>query len=93
MILVTCTCIPASGDALLLLAVLLQFGVGLYSYLWPKATLEHRVALGPYHRFLGLTVWTASLATMAVRGRATDLKVGGQGIGVVLKMGGRTTGR
>jgi hypothetical protein len=53
---------------LLLVVLFVQFGIGFYSYLWPKASLEQRAALGPYHRFLGLAVWTSSLAAMAVSG-------------------------
>lgn len=45
---------------------MVQFLLGLYSYLWPKASLEFRVSLGPYHRFLGLAVYSCGLAAMAV---------------------------
>lgn len=43
-----------------------QFLGGLYAYLWPKAPLPTRVALGPVHRFTGAAIWVCGLATMAV---------------------------
>jgi hypothetical protein len=41
--------------------------VGFGSYLWPTIAIEHRVALGPLHRFLGLAVYGTGMAAAAVR--------------------------
>ena len=42
-----------------------QFALGFAAYLWPKFSLATRVALGPIHRFLGLSTWGLGLATAA----------------------------
>lgn len=46
--------------------LLAQFCIGFCSYLYPKASLSDRLALGPVHRFLGIATWVTGLATCAV---------------------------
>lgn len=62
-------CIVATGHRTFMRLVLffLQFGVGLWAYLWPGWTLPHKLALSPLHRFGGCATWLLGLATMAVR--------------------------
>lgn len=43
----------------------LQLCLGLYAYVWPKFHIAVRIALGPVHRFLGITTWVLALSTMA----------------------------
>ncbi|EFJ50224.1 hypothetical protein VOLCADRAFT_116942 [Volvox carteri f. nagariensis] len=43
----------------------LQVLVGLYSYVWPRLGLSHRMALGPLHRFWGAAAWLAALGAVA----------------------------
>jgi hypothetical protein len=60
-----------------------QFFVAAYCYLYPGAALPTRVALGPYHKFLGKATWVAGLATIAVRAGPAMLGVGA-GLAVLL---------
>eukprot|EP00879_Flechtneria_rotunda_P003581 GHRR01003815.1.p1 GENE.GHRR01003815.1~~GHRR01003815.1.p1 ORF type:complete len:293 (+),score=68.89 GHRR01003815.1:1580-2458(+) len=66
------------GIAMLLL--LGQYSIGFTSYLWPKISLESRVALGPQHRFQGLAVYITGMAAAAVglQEKATFLQAFGQ---------------
>jgi len=56
----------------------LQFLVGLGAYLYPKASLSQRTALGPFHKFVGRAVWCMGLAAMAtgIQEKTTFLQAG-----------------
>lgn len=55
-----------------------QFLLGLAAYLWPKFSLSTRVALGPVHRFLGMSTWALGMATIAtgVQEKTTFVQMG-----------------
>jgi hypothetical protein len=55
-----------------------QFALGVAAYLVPKFSLANRVALGPIHRFLGLSTWAMGLATAAtgIQEKTTFLQTG-----------------
>ncbi|KXZ47371.1 hypothetical protein GPECTOR_36g92 [Gonium pectorale] len=61
-----------------LAAVAAQFFLGAYAYLWPRLGLPQRLALGPVHRFVGMTAWVAGLAAVAtgVQEKLTFLQLG-----------------
>lgn len=57
----------------------IQFALGVWAYLWPKAPLATREALIPLHRFLGRATYTAGLAAAAsgLQEKASFLQMGG----------------
>ncbi|KAF5837034.1 eukaryotic cytochrome b561-domain-containing protein [Dunaliella salina] len=56
----------------------LQFLVAFWAYLYPKASLSQRTALGPFHKFVGRAVWCMGLAAMAtgIQEKTTFLQTG-----------------
>lgn len=46
--------------------LIMQYGVGFISYLYPQMSLADRMAFGPIHRFFGIATWCVGLATCSV---------------------------
>ncbi|GAX77908.1 hypothetical protein CEUSTIGMA_g5350.t1 [Chlamydomonas eustigma] len=58
--------------------VAVQVLVAFASYVYPKTSLSHRMALGPVHRFLGMSTWIMGVAAMAtgIQEKVTFIQMG-----------------